>query len=459
MSGNRRADVTERSPSGHLSLQELTALADIGDIATVLVVAPDLQGRFAGKRYTAAGFLDSVAGGAALMCTYVLDRDVENQPFDHAWDGGFDDMLMVPDMTTLRRAAWLPRSAIVICDLHYRDGSPVDYSPRQILRRQIERLAQRQLSARAASELEFIFYRTGYDEAMLSGYRDLRPALLYNTDFNTLGPTAVEDYLAPLRDVLRRTGLTVEDCKGESNNGQLEINFRYTDVLTMADEHIIYKEAAKSLAREHGGSVTFMPKVNEREGNSCHIHMSIWQESNPAFVDQHGNRTPLFESFLAGQIAHLRELTYFFAPNVNSYKRFADRSFAPTNIAWGEDNRTCSLRVVGEGKGLRFENRIGGGDCNPYLAFSAMIAMGLRGLENNYALEPPVTGNAYQLDGRRKLAKGLPESLDALQSSDLAREAFGTNVVEHYLVAGWHEQREFSMAVTDWELRRNFERL
>lgn len=459
MSNHDSSGTADRSATGRLTVDELAALVESGAITTVMVVAPDVQGRFSGKRYSAAAFMHDVVDSAAMMCTYVLDRDVDHKPFEKVVDSGFDDMLMVPDLSTLRHAAWLDRSAIVICDLFYKNGAAVEHAPRQILRAQIDRLARHQLSAYAASELEFIFFRTNYDDALLSNYRGLRPSMLFNADYSTYLTTAVEDFAGPLRSTLRDSGLMVEDCKGESNLGQLEVTLNYNDVLTMADEHLIYKELAKSLARKHGGAITFMPKYNEHEGNSCHVHMSIWEGESPAFADSDNGRTPLFDRFLAGQIAHLEEMTYFFAQNINSYKRFVDYSFAPTTIAWGEDNRTTGLRVVGEGKSLRFENRIPGGDCNPYLAFAAMIAMGLKGIEDNYKLDPPIVGDAYTMGSLRKIPSDLGHSVDLLESSQLAREAFGDRVVDHYVAAGRHECNEFSAAVTDWELRRSFERM
>jgi glutamine synthetase len=459
MTNTASGGAPDGAPSGRLTVDELAVLADSGAITTVLVVAPDLQGRFAGKRFSAAAFMHEVLDGGAMMCTYVLDRDVDHKPFDTVWGGGFDDMVMVPDLSTLRYAAWLDRSAIVICDLLYKDGSRVEHSPRQILRTQVDRLAQRGLRAYAASELEFIFFRTSYDDAYLSNYRDLRPGMLYNADYSTYVTTAVEDFAGPLRTTLRDSGLAVEDCKGESNLGQLEVTLNYNDVLTMADDHLIYKELAKSLARKHGGAITFMPKYNEAEGNSCHIHMSVWNGDNPAFVSLGEERSALFSTFLAGQIAHLREMTYFFAQNVNSYKRYVDYSFAPTTIAWGEDNRTTGLRVVGQGKSLRFENRIPGGDCNPYLAFAAMIAMGLQGVEHGYELPAPIEGDAYTIDTIPKIPSKLDLAVDLLDGSDMARAAFGDRVVDHYVAAGHHESREYAAAVTDWELRRSFERM
>jgi glutamine synthetase len=444
------------------SVAELAALARTGEIETVVVAAPDVLGRLVGKRYTVAAFLEHVVERGAPICDYVLARDVDNVPYGTSWDGGFPDATLCPDVGTLRRAAWLERSAIVLCDFVAPDGTPVAHAPRQVLQRQLERLAQRGLRARVASELEFMLFRTSYRAARAAGYRDLPPGTDDNVDFTTLGPAMVEDVMAPLRRVMGQSGFVVEDSKGESNRGQMEINFRYADALRMADEHVMYKEAAKLVAWRHDYALTFMPKYDEREGNSCHVHLSLWEEEEerPAFAAPRGGRTPLFEAFLAGQLAYSRELAWCFAPNVNSYKRYASRSFAPTAIVWGEDNRSCGLRVVGTGSSLRVESRIGGGDCNPYLAFAAMIAMGLRGIDEGLTLEPACAGDAYAAAAaERRLPTTLGESVALLAGSTLAREAFGEEVVARYVAAGRHEQRTFDAAVTDWELRRSFERL
>jgi glutamine synthetase len=442
-----------------LSLAELEALAAEGEVEVVLVVAPDLQGRFTGKRYTTRGFLEHVLGQGAPICEYVLDRDVDMKPFQYAWERGFGDLFMRPDLATLRRAAWLERSAIVICDFVDADGELVEIAPRQVLRRQLERLAERGWSARVGTELEFLLFRASYSEARLAGYRDLPPATEYNTDCSTFGPTAVEDVVAPIRRALAGSGLCVMDSKGESHRGQIEINVRYAEAMRMADDHMIFKEAAKVVAAREGYALTFMPKYDEREGNSCHIHFSLWEGEEPLFAGAGGDRAAAFGGFLAGQLRHSRELAWFFAPNVNSYKRFADRSFAPVSVVWGEDNRTCGLRALGRGPSLRVESRFAGGDCNPYLAIAAIAAMGLAGIEAGAELEAPFAGDAYELGDERRLPLNLMESLELLRDSAFARESFGEEVVEYLLAAGWSEQREYDAAVTDWELHRSFERL
>ena len=441
-----------------LSVAELAMLVSDGAIETVLVVAPDLLGRFVGKRYTATAFLDHVADDEAPICEYVLDRDVEMQPSEQAWGRGFSDWVLRPDLTTLRRAAWLDRSAIVICDFVDGDGRPVEIAPRQMLRRQLERLAERGWSARAASELEFILFRTPLEQARLQGYRDLLPATAYNTDFTTLAPSMAEDVMAPICRALSASGLIVEDYKGESHPGQMEINLRFTDAMRMADDHMMFKEAAKVVAWRHGCALTFMPKFSEREGNSCHVHFSLWQDDTSLFAKP-AAENPIFRSFLAGQLRYSRELCYLFAQNVNSYKRFAHRSFAPVGVVWGQDNRTCGLRVLGDGSSVRVESRIPGGDCNPYLAFAAIAAMGLDGIEQQLEPPPPYVGDGYEAPTESRLPMNLMEALQLFEASEFARQAFGDQVVERYLQAGWSEQRTYDAAVTDWDLSRSFERL
>jgi glutamine synthetase len=362
-------------------------------------------------------------------------------------------------MGTLRRIPWLERTALIVCDLEWQDGTPVVASPRQILRRQLDRLAERGWQAFVGSELEFIMFRDSYDQARTKRYTDLVPANAYNVDYSILGTTMVEDVIRPIRLGMAGAGITVEDSKGECNFGQHEVNFRYSEALAMADNHAIYKNGAKEIAWQHGAALTFMAKFNQREGSSCHIHCSFWDDNGSLFpaADGHGF-SPLFEHFLAGQLAATRELTYLFAPNVNSYKRYAWGSFAPTSLVWGIDNRTCTFRVVGHGNGLRLESRLAGADANPYLAFAAIIAAGLHGIDNELPLEPEFRGNAYEAD-RDRVPSNMGEAIALLEGSALAREAFGDEVVEHYLHAARSELRTFESAVTDWELVRGFERL
>jgi glutamine synthetase len=328
-------------------------------------------------------------------------------------------------------------------------------SPRQVLRRQLARLADRGWSAHAGTELEFNVYRDSYEEAWHRRYEALQPANLYNVDYSLLGTARVEPLIRRIRNSMEGAGMLVEDSKGECSLGQHEINFRYADALRTADDHSIYKNGAKEIAAEEGMAITFMAKYDEREGNSCHIHFSLADGDGPVFAGQPG----VFESFLAGQLACLRELTLLLAPNVNSYKRFAAASFAPTAVARGRDNRTCSLRVVGDGASLRFENRAGGADLNPYMALSGIIAAGLHGVDEGLTLEPPCAGNAYLAGDKPRLPGNLREARDLFASGAVARAAFGDEVVDHYVNAADIELAEFDAAVTDWERVRGFERL
>jgi glutamine synthetase len=447
-----------------LTLDELRADVESGAVDTVLLVMTDMQGRLSGKRLHAPFFVDEVASHGAEGCNYLLAVDVDMNTVQgfamSSWETGYGDFVFRPDLATLRRVPWLERTVLVIADLEWEDGSPVAASPRQILRRQLDRLAERGWSANAGSELEFLLFRDSYDEARAKRYRDLTPANPYNVDYSILGTTIVEDVLRPIRLGMAGAGIRVEDSKGECNFGQHEVNFRYSDALTMADNHSVYKNGAKEIAHMHGCALSFMAKYDEREGNSCHIHMSLWDDKGSLSPGEDGHgRSRLFDHFIAGQLAATRELAYFFAPNVNSYKRYAWGSFAPTTLVWGVDNRTCGFRVVGHGAGLRLESRISGADVNPYIAFAAMIAAGLHGIDNELALEPAYPGNAYNAVDKPRLPGSLHEAVGLLEGSDIARAAFGDDVVDHYLHYARTEQRAFEAAITDWEHFRSFERM
>jgi glutamine synthetase len=450
---------TDAHQGAALTLEELTEQVRRGQIDTVLLALTDMQGRLQGKRLTARHFLDEVAHHGAEGCNYLLAVDVDMTPVDGyemaSWERGYGDFAMRPDPSTLRLVPWHEATALCLADLEWGDGSPVVASPRQVLRAQLERLAQRGWQANAATELEFLVFRNSYEESQRRGYRDLDPANLYNIDYSLMGTAKVEPLIRRIRNGMAGAGLVVENSKGECNLGQHEINFRYADALRTADEHSIYKSGAKEIADQEGMSISFMAKFNEREGSSCHIHFSIADESGPLFERDQAT----FESFLAGQLACLRELTLFLAPNVNSYKRFAEGSFAPTAVAWAPDNRTCSLRVVGHGPSLRFENRAGGSDLNPYLALSALVAAGLHGVEEGLELEPAYEGNAYLAADKPRLPSTLREARDLFAGSQIARSAFGAQVVEHYVHAADVELQAFDSAVTDWERFRGFERL
>jgi glutamine synthetase len=372
---------------GRLTVDDLRAEVEAGRVDTVLLAMTDMQGRLQGKRLDAGAFVREIAEHGAEGCHYLLAVDIDMNTLPgfamSGWDSGYGDFVFRPDMATIRRLPWLPGTALVIADLEWQDGSPVVASPRQVLRRQLDRLAERGWTANIGSELEFMLFRDSYDEARAKRYHDLAPANPYNVDYSIFGTTIVEDVIRPIRRHMANAGLVVEDSKGECNFGQHEVNFRYSDALTMADNHTVYKNGAKEIAHAHGYALSFMAKYDEREGNSCHIHCSLWDKDGTAFADGDGHQTDLFRRFLAGQLAGTRELTLLFAPNVNSYKRYAWGSFAPTTLAWGVDNRTCAFRVVGHGPGLRVESRLAGADTNPYLAFAAIIAAGLHGIEHD----------------------------------------------------------------------------
>jgi len=443
-----------------MTADELIAAVDTGTIDTVLLAITDMQGRLQGKRLTGRHFVDEVLAHGAEGCNYLLAVDVEMNTVEGyamaSWESGYGDFVMRPDLDSLRPIPWHEATALCLADVVWGDGSDVVASPRQILRRQLSRLAERGWSANAATELEFMVFRDGYEEAWHKAYRDLEPANLYNVDYSLLGTARVEPLIRRIRNGMTGAGLAVENSKGECNFGQHEINFRYADALTAADEHVIYKNGAKEIAAQEGMSITFMAKYNEREGNSCHVHLSLAEGEGGESV--FARDRAVFEHFLAGQLACLRELTLFFAPNVNSYKRFQSASFAPTAVAWGHDNRTCSLRVVGHGQALRVENRLAGADVNPYLVLSAMIAAGLYGIEHELELEAPHEGNAYASD-KPRVPSTLQAARELFAASEVAAEAFGSGVVEHYLNHADVELRAFEAAVTDWERFRGFERL
>lgn len=445
-----------------LTVEELREAVDAGEIDTVLVAIVDMQGRLQGKRCAARYFLDEVLGHSAEGCNYLLAVDVEMNPVSgfamSSWERGYGDFVMKPDVETLRRVPWQEGTALIMCDVVWENGDPVVASPRQVLRKQLDRLAALGLEAYVGTELEFIVFDDTYEQAWNSGYRNLTPSNQYNVDYSLLGTARVEPLLRAIRNGMTGAGMVVESAKGECNPGQHEIAFRYTTALRTCDQHAIYKNGSKEIASQQGKSLTFMAKYNEREGNSCHIHLSLRsKDGEPVFAEGHG-MSKLMEHFLAGQLAALRELTYFLAPNINSYKRYVQGSFAPTAVAWGRDNRTCALRVVGHGQSLRFENRVPGGDVNPYLAVAALIAAGLHGVEQELELEDEFVGNAYASD-RPTVPTTLREAAELLSASEIARSAFGQEVVDHYLNAAKVELAAFDAAVTDWEKVRGFERL
>ena len=450
----------------HLTVDELRRDVEAGHIDTVIVAFTDMQGRLQGKRLHGGFFLDHVLAHGTEGCNYLLAVDVDMNTVGgyaiSSWEKGYGDFEFVLDLSTLRRTPGQPNSATVQCDLAWLDGSgPVRQSPRTILAGQVARAAERGFVGLAGTELEFILFEQSYEQAWDSGYRGLTGANRYNVDYSILGGSRVEPILREIRSEMYAAGMTVESAKGECNLGQHEIAFLFDEVTRTCDNHVVYKTAAKEIAAKHGRSITFMAKYDEREGNSCHVHLSLrGTDGSIVFADEgrEGGQSALFDHFIAGLLATMREFSYFYAPNINSYKRFQPGSFAPTAVAWGRDNRTCALRVVGHGAGMRVENRLPGGDVNPYLAVAAMLAGGLYGIEEELPLEAAYTGNAYAAD-LSHVPTTLAEARDLLAGSALARAAFGDDVVDHYVNAADVELAAFNGAVTDWERVRGFERL
>ena len=439
-----------------LTLEELRSDSSID---TVIMAFTDMQGRLLGKRLHRDFFLEQVDHGRGTEgCNYLLAVDMEMDPVPGyelaSWERGYGDFELAPDLATLRRIPWLEATALILCDVTWTDGSPVRPSPRQVLAVQVERAREHGFEVMVGSELEFYLLRETYEEAHDKHYNDLTPSVPYVLDYHILASTYDEPLLRQIRNGMHGAGIRVETSKGEAWPGQQEINFRYSDAISMADNHVVYKNGAKEIAHLNGCSITFMAKPHHTWiGSSCHIHSSLWRDGESAFAGE----TDVFKQYLAGQIACARELALFFAPNVNSYKRFAAGSWAPTTLAWGMDNRTCGFRIVGHGTGMRVESRIPGGDVNPYLAFAATIAAGLHGIENGLALPAALEGNAYVSDAER-FPSTLREAIAALEVGTMARAALGDDVVDHYLNYARTEQGLFDKVVTNWERERLYER-
>ncbi|MEV2240498.1 glutamine synthetase family protein [Micromonospora sp. NPDC049891] len=449
-----------------LTLEQLRVAVAEGEIDTVVLALVDMQGRLQGKRFHAPYFLDQVVAHGSEGCNYLLAVDVDMNTVDgyamSSWERGYGDFAMKPDFDTLRRVPWQPGTALLLADLEWLDGAgPVIASPRQILRRQLDRLAAHGLTAYAGTELEFVLFRDSYEQAWRRGYRELTPANQYNVDYSLLGTARVEPLLRRIRTEMAGAGLVPESAKGECNLGQHEIAFRYDEAVACADHHVIYKNGAKEIAAQEGMSITFMAKPNEREGNSCHIHFSLRDASGGSAMlgDGPAHLSPTGQRVLAGLLATMRELSLLFAPNINSYKRYQPGSFAPTALRWGTDNRTCALRVVGHGQGMRVENRVPGADVNPYLAIAALVAGALHGIENELELGQECAGNAYDDASAERVPGTLRDALTLWEGSAVARDAFGEEVVAHYANMARVELAAFDAAVTDWELTRGFERL
>jgi glutamine synthetase len=446
-----------------LSLDDLKKEAESGAIDTVVTAFTDMQGRLFGKRIQIEYFLDEVVDHGVEGCDYLLALDMEMEPvpgYEMAnWEKGYGDFGIKPDMATLRRIPWLDRTALVLCDVVNHDGSPVVASPRQVLIAVYERAAEMGFTSQCATELEFYLYKESYAEAHEKDYTNLTPTIPYILDYHILATTMDEAYLGPIRRGMHEAGIPIEFSKGEAWHGQHEVNTRYADAVTSADRHTIFKNGVKEIAFLNGISATFMAKPSEKDiGSSCHIHSSLIDgDGKSVFVDG-DEETDTFRHYLGGMREHIRELALFIAPSINSYKRYAAESWAPTSVSWGRDNRTCGFRIVGHGQSRRVECRIPGADVNPYLASAALVAAGLDGIENKTDPGPELKGNAYEAAEAEPFPSTLHEALGLWEGSDFAKRAFGESVHKHYLNYGRYEQQEFDQVVTDYERRRMFER-
>ncbi len=449
------------------TLDDLREDAAAGRIDTVLACLVDMQGRLMGKRFHAAFFLES-GHRETHSCNYLLATDMEMETVpgyaSTSWAAGYGDYTLKPDLSTLCKLPWLDGTALVLCDVLDHHGHEVPHSPRAVLKKQMKRLEAMGLKAYMASELEFFLFDQSYDAARDSGYRDLRTASGYNEDYHIFQTTKEEGVMRAIRNGLQGAGIPVENSKGEASAGQEEINVRYAEALTMADRHAIIKNACKEIAWSQGKAITFLAKwSNAAAGSSAHIHQSLWSAdgTTPRFLDpeaRHG-MSGLMRNYVAGLLAHASEITYFLAPYINSYKRFVAGTFAPTKAIWSCDNRTAGYRLCGEGtKAIRIECRVGGSDLNPYLAMAALLAAGIDGIENKLELEEPFVGDAYGGRDIREIPKTLRDATATLKNSQMLRAAFGDAVVDHYVRAAEWEQEEYDRRITDWEVKRGFER-
>jgi glutamine synthetase len=448
-----------------LSLPQLKAKFSRGELDTVQVVFPDVFGRLLGKRVTARHFTDSILRHGTHVCNYLLTVDLEMEPipgFKLAnWESGFGDFALRPDLSTLRLVPWQPGAAMVTCDLLQHGGAPVEEAPRQVLRRQLERLAAGRLTCMTASELEFFLFNQTYHDAVTRHFLDLTPSSDYRIDYQVSQPARDETIMRSLRNQMDAAGVPIESSKGEWGKGQHEVNFIYDEPLAMADRHTVFKQGAREIAVQNGKCITFMPKFDAAEvGSSCHIHISLWARGRNLFWDAKKKQgSKIFRQFLGGLMKYGPELCYFFAPTINAYKRYQPGTWAPTKMAWAFDNRTVGYRVVGEGNSFRIENRMPGADANPYLAFAAMLAAGLAGMEENLDCSQVYMGNAYADAKLKSLPRSLRDAADLLDKSRLARKALGDAVVEFYVHTARAEAQSFDNAVTDWERKRYFERI
>ena len=447
-----------------LNLDALHEKIAAGEIDTVVTVFPDTYGRLMGKRLGAEFFLASYEHGTH-GCNYLLTVNIEMDPLPGfklaSWEQGYGDFALVPDMNSLRLLPWQQGAAMVICDVHHHDGTLVSEAPRSVLRRQLERLAGDALTCNIASELEFFLFEQSYRDAFAAGYTGLKPSSDYRIDYETMQTAGAEPIMRQLRRQMGPAGIPVESTKGEWGRGQHEANFVYSNPLSMADGHVAFKQGAKEIAAQHGKSITFMPKVFADEaGNSCHIHISLCRDGRNIFWDSQKNEpAAAFRHFLGGLMRYSRELCYFFAPTINAYKRYQPDSWAPTKMVWAEDNRTTGFRIVGDGQSFRIENRLPGGDANPYLAFAAMLVAGMAGIEEQLDCGEAYHGNAYVDAALPALPTTLRDAADLLGASALARRAFGDEVIDFYVHTARHEATAFAAGVTDWERLRYFERI
>ncbi len=447
----------------HLSLDDLRRSVEADEIDTVVVGFPDHYGRLMGKRFDAGFFVRDVAAAGTHGCDYLLTTDIEMEPvpgYEFAnWKLGYGDFHLVPDLATLRRATWLDATALVLCDLHTTEHGDVAPAPRTLLRGAVDRLAALGLTAMAASELEYYLFTDTYREAAERGYDDLTPLGWYLEDYNILQGTREEFYNRAVRRHLAKSGIPVENSKGEWGRGQHEMNIRYTSVDQMADRHAVMKQAMKEMADDAGISVTFMAKpFDGQAGSSCHMHVSLWREGHNAFVDG-PDTSGEFGGFVAGLLRRLPDITVLLAPTINSYKRFEHGSWAPTRLAWSRDNRTAALRVVGERDSLRVECRVPGADCNPYLAYAALLAAGAEGIEDELAMPDAFVGDVYEAHDVATLPTTLRDATELFRESEFAEKFLGGDVHRHYTHFFTTEADAFDAAVTDWERRRYFERI
>ena len=462
----------ETTTRGMLDIEGLRSAVNEGLVDTVILAFPDLYGRLLGKRLDASFFLADVVGGTHV-CDYLLTTDMEMNPVPgykfSNWDGGYGDIYLAPDLGTMRKLTWLDRTALVICDAELEPGhEPVEVAPRSMLRKQLERLHAMGFEAMAGSELEYYQYRMSYSGAAQRGYQDLREAGWYIEDYHLLQAARTEDMNGAFRRHLAASGVPVESTKGEFGRGQHELNIRYAPMLEMADRHSLLKQAVKEISDQLGFSATFMAKPDsEQAGSSSHLHVSLWTDRNGKLTNVFAGDGSLagiassneFRWFLGGWIRYAAEMMVCYAPTVNSYKRFQPGSWAPTALAWSPDNRTAGFRVVGAGPGLRVECRIPGADVNPYLAYSAVVASGLAGIEGRIEPPPAYVGNVYSARDETMLPGSLEEAVESFKKSELARSAFGEDVVEHYAHFFSTEAKAYRRVVTDWERVRYFERI